>query len=257
MKNDAIRILAVGNSFSTDTFRWLHDLAAGDGVDLTAVNLYIGGCSLQTHWENVCSGARDYLLEVNGVSRERYVSVEETLDSGPWDYILTQQASHYSGMPETYQPYLQKLTAFFRQRCPEAVCLLHKTWAYEQDSDHGSFPEYGCSQQQMYDRLTACYEAAAQSCGLPLVETGTLIQRLRTAAPFRYELGERSLCRDGYHLDLCYGRYLAAASLYTFLTRRDLRCNPFAPPGADPEIMAVIRNCVMDYWGTSESIVCG
>ena len=47
-----MKVLSIGNSFSQDAHKWLHKLAENNGVDLETVNLYIGGCSLETHWKN-------------------------------------------------------------------------------------------------------------------------------------------------------------------------------------------------------------
>ena len=43
------KILAIGNSFSRNACRHVHQIAASGGVELTVVNLYIGGCSLARH----------------------------------------------------------------------------------------------------------------------------------------------------------------------------------------------------------------
>lgn len=42
--------------------------------------------------------AKDYMDEENGHSTERYVSINEMLVENDWDYIITQQASHDSGI---------------------------------------------------------------------------------------------------------------------------------------------------------------
>lgn len=246
MMDKAIRILAVGNSFSDDAFHYLHDIAAADGIDLTAVNLYIGGCNLETHWRNVCSGEKAYARMENGVFTGRYVSILETLEEGDWDYIMTQQASHDSGILDTYFPYLQYLVNCFRMVCPEATVLLHETWAYERDSDHSAFSRYNRSQEEMYRKLRACYRTGAKRCLLPLIPSGVVIQEARKRSPFRYELGERSLCRDGYHMDLVYGRYLVAAVVYFFLTKNDLGKNTFLPPEGEQAIVDVLKDCVME-----------
>lgn len=49
----AIHVLSIGNSFSQDAQRYLHDLAESKGVDLETVNLMIGGCSLERHFRNL------------------------------------------------------------------------------------------------------------------------------------------------------------------------------------------------------------
>ena len=44
-----VKILSIGNSFSVDAHAYLHALAKKRGFDIKAVNLAIGGCSLETH----------------------------------------------------------------------------------------------------------------------------------------------------------------------------------------------------------------
>ena len=48
-----IKILAIGNSFSQDATRYLHQFASAAGIDTKVVNLYIGGCPLERHWKNI------------------------------------------------------------------------------------------------------------------------------------------------------------------------------------------------------------
>ena len=244
MMRKPIRLLAIGNSFSDDAFYYLHDLAAADGVELTAVNLYIGGCNLETHWNNACTDDSAYLYMLNGVSTGRYVSIRQALEEGNWDYIMTQQASHDSGLEETYFPYLSLLTDYVRRYCPDTQLLLHETWAYELDSEHSAFSRYHCDQTEMYRMLSDCYHHASAKLNLPLIPSGEVIQQLREIHPFRYARGERSLCRDGYHMDLVYGRYLVAAVVYAFLTGRDIRGNNFVPPNGKSEVLDVIKNCI-------------
>ena len=110
-----LKILAVGNSFSQDATYYLHQIAAADNIDIKAVNLYIGGCSLERHWKNIQNEAEEYLLEENGLSTEKYVSVQQALKLEAWDYVVTQQASHDSGIIETYHPYLEYITEYIKK----------------------------------------------------------------------------------------------------------------------------------------------
>ena len=48
-----MKVLAIGTSFSQDATTFLHQVAEEQGVALEVVNLYIGGCSLETHWKNM------------------------------------------------------------------------------------------------------------------------------------------------------------------------------------------------------------
>ena len=45
-----LKILAIGNSFSTDAMQYLYGIAKDAGVETVVLgNLYYGGCSLQQH----------------------------------------------------------------------------------------------------------------------------------------------------------------------------------------------------------------
>ena len=48
-----MKVLSVGNSFSVDCQRYVREIAAGNGKEITLGNLYIGGCSLERHCENM------------------------------------------------------------------------------------------------------------------------------------------------------------------------------------------------------------
>ena len=246
-----INILAIGNSFSQDATQYLHQIAEADGVETKVVNLYIGGCSLERHWANVQSGAKDYLYELNGKSTERYVSVQEALQEEKWDYIVTQQASHDSGWAETYEPFLGSLVDYIRKQVPGAQILIQETWAYEIDSTHGNFPRYHNSQQEMYERLSRAYNEAAHRHGLKLIPCGDVIQELRKIPPFVYEEGGISLCRDGFHMNYIYGRYALAAVWYKTITGNSVAENtyipitPFAPDEkVDMESLRVVKDTI-------------
>jgi hypothetical protein len=248
---EQVKILAIGNSFSEDATYYLHKIAKADGINTKVVNLYIGGCSLETHWQNVEQDAKAYLYERDGEATGQYVSIKEALLEEDWDFVICQQASHYSGIQETYYPFITNLFAYIRKYAPKAEHLLHQTWAYEIDSAHDGFASYNHSQQEMHDRLCSAYKRAADELGVTTIPSGDVIQKVRAKEPFIYEKGGRSLCRDGFHLDFLYGRYLAAATWYEFLFKKSILENSYIPetiyaPGelADPKLINVIKECV-------------
>lgn len=241
------KILAIGNSFSEDATAYLHQIAATGGVDTKVVNLFIGGCSLETHWKNCQGNLQDYVYQINGEITQRMVSVEEVLMEDSWDFITMQQASHESGILQSYVPYLKELSGYVRERCGGAKQLLHQTWAYETDSAHDRFYKYNNNQQVMYLALKAAYEENGTSLGLPLIPCGDVIQALRETPRFDYPNGGQTLCRDGFHMHLVYGRYAAAATWYEAILKENILENDFVPPGALPEdkpFLALIRETV-------------
>lgn len=246
-----IKVLAIGNSFSQDATHYLYQIAAADGVDLKVGNLYIGGCSLERHWNNIQTEAAEYLYEENGYSTEKYVSVQDALQMDKWDYIVTQQVSHESGLPETYHPYIENIAAFLREKAPEAEWLLQETWAYEIDSLHGRFCNYNQSQQEMYDKVSRTYKSIAEQFGVRLIPCGDVIQELRKKEPFLYGYGGMSICRDGFHMNIIYGRYLLAATWYKVLLGNAIISNTYVPftklaPNAicDTGVLQVIKQTV-------------
>ncbi len=208
-----MKVLSIGNSFSQDSHKWLHKLAVKNGVELETVNLNIGGCSLETHWNNVAENNESYFLDVCGDTAERKNSIIEALRLEKWDIITVQQVSDLSGVYKSYEPYLTLLVDTVRKECPDAKIYFHQTWAYEIDSKHGGFVKYNNSQAEMYRCIVETSEKAAQSINAELIPTGKAIQTLRNEVPeFDYKNGGVSLCRDGFHLSLDYGRFAAAAT---------------------------------------------
>lgn len=244
-----LRILAIGNSFSQDAQAYLSAIAAADGVSLTAVNLYVGSCSLQQHVDFLRDGSTPYRYEVNGVPIDRYVSASEVLADGVWDVVTLQQSSAFSGKPETYFPYAEELVNVIRGAQSEARILFHQTWAYEIDSEHGAFFSYDNSQKKMFEAILKASREAARRLGLAMIPTGEVIQRLRSEEAFDYAKGGRSLCRDGFHLTLTYGRYAAAATWYQTLTGRDIRENSYCPEGCEGALLAEVKRVVSSVLG--------
>jgi len=241
-----MKVLAIGNSFSQDATAHLHQTAAAQGVALDVLNLFIGGCPLERHWHNIEENAAEYAPTYNGVAYgSQLISIQDALDMGGWDVITLQQASHDSGWPDSYEPFLTLLVDYLRKQAPNARILLHETWAYDPDSAHPRFIRYNRSQQEMYDRLRSCYSAMAQKHGLELIPCGDVIQALRQHPVFDMQNGGRTLCRDGFHMSLGYGRYALACVWLRALCRTPVSQNPYVPFCPEPveePLLQIIRD---------------
>lgn len=210
----AIRILAIGNSFSEDAVEQnLYELANEAGVKLIIGNAYRGGQSLKSHWEDVTSGNNtfEYRKVVNGVRTNTTKQALATiLANEPWDYITFQQVSQESGMADTFEPYLGNLIDYAKTNCSNAEVKFgyHITWAYAQNSTHSGFANYNKDQMTMYNAiLSAAKTALSNHSELSfIVPSGTAIQNARTSY-----IGD-NLNRDGYHLNYGMGRYTAACT---------------------------------------------
>ena len=81
----------------------------------------------------------------------------------------------------------------------------------------------------MYDKLSEAYKTAAKQIGVRLIPCGDIVQEIRKKEPFIYQNGGMSICRDGFHMNVTYGRYLLAATWYKMLTGNAISSNGYLP----------------------------
>lgn len=224
-----MNILCIGNSFSEDATRYLHQISDGE---LYVRNLYIGGCSLERHWNNIVSGASEYEWQKNG-RMLKMTSINEAITKKKWDFVTVQQVSQDSGMIDTYEPYLTNILNFIKENCPNAKIAFHRTWAYDDNSTHGGFVNYGNSRKKMIEEIIKVTGFYAKKHSLEVIPNGEAVEMARDLAEFQ---GERNINRDGYHLSLDYGRYLAGLVMYGFFTKCDPTSVTYEPEKTDPEI---------------------
>ena len=252
-----MKILAIGNSFSQDSTTYLYDLAKSDGVELKVVNLYIGGCSLELHWNNIVENKAEYDYQLNGTSTGKYVAIHEVLVEDDWDVITLQQCSGLSGIIASYRPYAGELSKYIKKYAPNAKQLIHQTWAYEIDSAHPEFCLYHQNQEEMYHELVKCYSTVAHDLNIDIIPFGEVIQKLRTIPVFDYNAGGMSLCRDGFHMNYIYGRYALAATWYAYVVKENILNNQFIPPAVDGvtakvEELQIIKESICEMVNSKE-----
>lgn len=244
-----LKILAIGNSFSEDSTTYLHSLAESGGVEIKVVNLYIGGCSLESHWKNICEDKADYDYQLNGNSTGKLVGIKEILAEDEWDIVTMQQCSGYSGILSSYYPYIINLSNYIKSNIPNAKQLIHQTWAYEIDSNHDHFSYYLNDQEKMYKELIDCYDTVSKELSLEIIPFGAVIQELRKMPAFDYKNGGKSLCRDGFHMNYIYGRYALAATWFEYVLQGNILLNSFVPATnneteVNEEELTIIKQCV-------------
>lgn len=243
-----MKILSIGNSFSQDAQKWLHQLAESAGRELFCANLFIGGCSLERHRRNLESGEEAYDYEINGEFVQK-ISLPDALVKEEWDVVTIQQVSGLSGIFASFEPYLSELAAAVREKCPNARIFLHKTWAYENGSAHPDFANYGCSQKRMFEEISKAYAEASEKTGFKIIPTGDAIQYLReNVTEFNLNCGGIALTRDSFHLSFDYGRFAAGLVWLKALTGTNAKDASFIPcvdgAAADCAILDVIKTAV-------------
>ncbi len=228
----SIKVLAIGNSFSVDAMEHLAVILNDAGYDeIILGDLYIGGCSLDTHWNNIQSQSKAYTFYVNkgDAWSSSTTSIQTGIDFADWDVITIQQVSQDSGRPETFGK-LQNIIDHVKKSKPNAKIYWHMTWAYQATSSHAGFANYGKNQMNMYNAITSAVKTniLTNSSIDGVIPSGTAVQNLRLT------YGD-TLTRDGFHLTNGIGRYTAALMWYKQLTGGDISAIT-AVPKYYPEI---------------------
>ena len=228
-----MKVLSIGNSFSQDAQRYLYELAMASGEQFKTVNLYIGGCTLRTHYLNMLDDNRAYDFQFNGKSTGLRVSIREVLASDEWDIITLQQASPKSFDLSTYSPYIDALADFVRDYCPHAKILIQETWSYEAGSER--LNKFGFSTpREMYDKLHEAYLTVARAISADgIIPAGTAMQ-------IAQDMGIK-VHRDTFHASYGFGRLLIAHVWYKTLTGKLATAEISTDEPVTPDELAIIR----------------
>lgn len=239
-----IKILAIGNSFSEDALEsHLYEIAKANGVKIVIGNLYIGGATLEQHVNNVKANANAYSFRKIDIEGNKTTvastSIATALASEKWTHISFQQESSNSGMPNTWSASLPELYNYVAPRAKNENIkfLLHQTWAYAKNSTHDGFVNYNKDQNEMYTAIINAVNNAKELVKIDMiVPAGTAIQNGRTSVV------EDNFTRDGYHLSMPIGRYLAACTWFEALTGTNVIGNTYKPSGLSEFEIAIAQN---------------
>ena len=235
-----LSILAIGNSFSLDALNYVYQIAQDMGVEKIVLgNLYIGGCTLNTHADNAKNDYAKYHYFYNDTGTWNKstttspgeigdTAISTVLKSRSWDYVSLQQASGSSGKVESYNEDLEYLITYVKTRS-NAKLVWHMTWAYQQNSTHSAFFDYSKDQIAMYNAIVSSVQnKIVTNSNIDLIiPNATAVQNSRTSF-----LGDTTT-RDGYHMSFDYGRYLTGLMLVKTLTGLPVDRVTYRPAGVD------------------------
>lgn len=207
-----LKVLMIGNSFSICVLNEMPNVAKAMGLELDLCSLYIGGCSLERHWQNVCKPeSAPYAVGWNygGVKqaadapvakivRDTQVehwktkkmvpfkggNIPEALKADKWDIVTLQQASHFSWKPATYHPFGDDLVKKIKELAPQAKIVMQETWSYTPWD--GRLAKWGIDQNEMYAKLRDAYGSFAKQHSLDVIPVGTAVQKWRAVLPVKY-----------------------------------------------------------------------
>lgn len=214
------KILILGNSFGSDSSRYVYGISRAAGEEVKIVNLYIGGCSLYRHYRNMLSGEKAYHFILDGIESGIFVSLGEALLSDEWDYVVMHQCSLNSGEYDTFFPYLPELAAYVKKLAPRAELYMQMTWTFEEG--HSRFtrtPFRG--RADMIPAIRDAYTRAAEKIGCRV-----MIPTLDAMCRLYDEIGPAAY-RDGFHCSYGVGRYLIGCLWFMVFFGRDIEGNSF------------------------------
>lgn len=225
MNTKPLHVLCIGNSFAADTLQHIPNIAADLGLtDVFFGNLYIGGCSINRHYANALNDTAEYCYYTNsgeGWNSTPDVSIAQAIESRQWDWISIQHGTGDGSRYTREESYvnLEKLVAWVKEKAgPDTRIAFNMAWVMEPYSKHPEIRAYEGNQLEMYGNLVKLTEKTVlPTPGLDKVSpAGTAIQNARATAL------AGKLSRDGFHLSLMLGRYIAGLTFLKTLTGLDI-----------------------------------
>ena len=230
---NGIKILAIGNSYSSDVMQYLWDLLqqagvdqAGKGANIKLVNIYQSGASFTDHANNLRNGTKLswYIFDLgsNGHSSSgpNTNTIEQIIKQDKWDVITMQQSSDWSFRPDKWVDadlnyLISEVKKFMTDnanpnRNPNYKLAWHMTWSYAQTYIDKEIGWIGSHAENPYDLWVKICDAVKLKI-VPRVGTdfafiipaGTAIQNARKVYGDVMNI-------DGTHLNNL-GRYISGA----------------------------------------------
>lgn len=221
----SIKILTIGNSFGLDSTKYLYELLDSTGryTDIVIGNLYIGGCTIDRHYEYLRSNLKAYYYFLNDSGEWKIsqgMDIKTAVTSDDWNVIIFQNYLEYQ--KETFT-HLQDLMNDVRAIAPDAIFLYNSTWL--PNNSKALFPKV--SEMLKTDIVT-------NEDIKGLIPIGTMIENLRTAKIVP------SLFRDDAHLDLGCGSYSASLISLRAITGYNIDKIKWTPAD-QPEVKAYLE----------------
>lgn len=217
-----LKILSISNSFGVNLQTFASQIACANGCSLDIYVLFIGGCTLEKHVENLSNNLAAYDLYHNGKCERNNVTISEMIDSQNWDYIITQQVSYLGSQIETYYPFITTILQYLKSNAQYKFLGLQETWEYSslfKKNDGNYFTQKESS--EMYKNLKETYEKVAEKEGILLINSGEIIHKANEFFNKEFQ------CDDGFHLNN-EGCYLIGLNLFKMLFKIKIK-NAYAP----------------------------
>lgn len=195
----ALKVLAIGNSFSASLLDDFGEVAKAAGVELDFAACTIGGSSIERHVREMriadtnaayfgCWGGWSYASEGYPKVPSSWKNVVrgdgknfneiDALKADTWDIVTIQQASFLSWDAKTYEPWTSWLIDRIRQYAPAAEIMIQQTWSYNTRAEE--YAKWKFSQDEFFSRIASnCLCVARNHGNMRVIPTGAAVQALR------------------------------------------------------------------------------
>ena len=204
-----LRVLAIGNSFSSDALCYVSKILSNLGVDSDSYSVYGASHNAATleHWCEVAS--QNSMVELTHFGGAKMPVEQGTLSetlTQQWDVIILLQYSYDAVKYDTFNPWLHQLIDLILQYCPNPNITLawQMPWSYN-DTFITDYSNY-----ERWLLISLAVQEMMWNDGIDIIiPVGTAIQNARATSLN----SESQLTSDGWHLDHGIGRYIAACTL--------------------------------------------
>ncbi len=228
---ESIKLLSISNSYGKNALWELYDICKAEGVkNVDIAVMYIAGCSLDQHWENIQKGNAAYEVFRNNNGNwtsTKDCNIDSLLAEGDWDVITTQNSSGLSGKADGYKN-LNNVADYIKSKCPNSKLIWHLIWGYQDGSKWLTPNNYNGDEKFMYESIVNCTNDIVIPSGKfdSVAPVGAAIMNARTS-----KLKNNVHLDDGSHLSEEFGYHIAAFTWYCHLTGQDVYDTIFAVNG--------------------------
>ena len=228
---ESIKLLSISNSYGKNALWELYDICKSEGVkNVDIAVMYIAGCSLDQHWENIQNNNAAY--EVFRNNNGKWIStpnctIDSLLAEGDWDVITTQNSSYWSGNSKGFDN-LDNVADYIKGKCPNSKLIWHHIWSYQEGSEWLTPNNYNGDEKLMYQSIVDRVNDTVIPSGKfdSVAPVGAAIMNARTS-----KLKNSVHLDDGSHLSEEFGYYIAAFTWYCHLTGQGVYDTNFAANG--------------------------
>jgi hypothetical protein len=228
-----LKILGIGNSYTQDSMWMLYNIYKAENPDKKIVLgiAYYGGCSLAQHVSFLRANSTEYSYyklndDISAGTGTWKSTKDQTLkaivENENWDIVTMQQASTYSGIPDTYNADIQTIQSFVCDTLGYTPTFAwNMTWAYPVkdiagdafttvNTTSGFESRYNSDQMTMYNAIVDTVKAkiVPDKTFSYLMPAGVAVQNANSSY-----LDDPDLYRDYTHLN-DFARVMAAYVWY-------------------------------------------